>query len=59
MKVVKGVKKLQRFSRTPFGRARSNLAWLGVWPTDTCSPNFMNFGRGFRDTMQSRGSVIH
>jgi len=32
---------------------------LVSWPTDTWSPNFVNFDRGSRDTMWHHASVIH
>jgi len=36
----------QQIFRTLFVGVRQNLAVLWVWPTDTYSPNFVNFGPG-------------
>jgi len=36
----------QRIVRTLFVEEERNLAALGVWPIDTYSPNFVNFGPG-------------
>jgi len=36
----------QWISRTLFIGAQRNLAALGVWPVETYSPNFVNFGPG-------------
>ena len=36
----------QRISRTLFVRERRNLATFGIWPIETYSPNFVNFGPG-------------
>ena len=59
------------YSRVPLGsqngeicnvflvhRAQWNLAAFRVWPIDIYSPNFVNFGRGSRDTMLRHPSVI-
>jgi len=40
-----GTKKLHNGYRTLFFRARRNLATLGVWPIETYSANFVNFGQ--------------
>ena len=49
----------QRISRTLFVTAPQKLVELWVWPIDTYSPNFVNFGPGSRDTMWPHASVLH
>jgi len=39
--------------------AQQNLAALEVWPVETYSLNFVNFGPEFRDTMRRHASVLH
>jgi len=48
----------QRISRTlAVGGCEIWHHW-GLWPIDTCFPNFVNFGSGSRDTMRRHASVF-
>jgi len=48
----------QRMSCTLLVVAQRNLAWLGVWPMDTYSPNLVNFGLLFQGTQIFHGGYL-
>jgi len=39
-------------------RIKLAVLYIWVWPIETCSPNFMNFGSGSHDIMRQRASIL-